>query len=138
MLLREGSTLDCTVSTIDLANRMYRRLGPLLEEHDLLVCPTMTIPAVPADHQMFEVNFCIDGTQVDPEYGYSTTHQFNILGNLPVMSLPSGFATTGVPTGIQIVGRSFDDATVHRAAAYERARGGWCGSAMARPRVAQA
>jgi Asp-tRNA(Asn)/Glu-tRNA(Gln) amidotransferase A subunit family amidase len=61
---------------------------------------------------------------VDPEFGYSTTHQFNILGNCPVMSLPSGFAATGVPTGIQIVGRTFDNASVHRAApAYERARG---------------
>jgi Asp-tRNA(Asn)/Glu-tRNA(Gln) amidotransferase A subunit family amidase len=135
-LIRAGSTPDCIVSTIDLANRMYRRLGPILAEHELLICPTMTIAAVPADHQMFDVDFRIDGRTVDPEFGYSTTHQFNILGNLPVASLPSGFATTGVPTGIQLVGRSFDDASVHRAAvAYERARGGWYGSAASRPKL---
>lgn len=133
-LIREGSTPDCIVSTIDLANHMYRSLGPVLAAHDLLICPTMTIPAVPADHEMFAAGFRIDGQEVDPEFGYSATHQFNILRNLPVMSLPSGFAASGVPTGIQIVGRSFDDATVHRAAfAYERARGGWYGSPAARP-----
>jgi amidase len=61
---------------------------------------------------------------------------FNILGNIPVMSLPSGFANTGVPTGIQIVGRTFDDLSVHRAAiAYERTRGGWYRSAASRPKV---
>ena len=41
---------------------------------------------------------------------------------LSVISLPSGRATNGVPTGIQIVGRTFDDLTVFRAAyAYEQA-----------------
>jgi Asp-tRNA(Asn)/Glu-tRNA(Gln) amidotransferase A subunit family amidase len=39
-----------------------------------------------------------------------------------VLSLPSGFASNGVPTGIQIVGRSYEDASVFRAAtAFERA-----------------
>jgi aspartyl-tRNA(Asn)/glutamyl-tRNA(Gln) amidotransferase subunit A len=39
------------------------------------------------------------------------------------MSVPSGFASTRVPTGIQIVGRSYDDLSVFRvAAALERER----------------
>ena len=50
------------------------------------------------------------------------TYPFNMLSRCPVMSLPSGFASNGVPTGIQIVGRTFDDVSVFRtAAAYERA-----------------
>jgi Asp-tRNA(Asn)/Glu-tRNA(Gln) amidotransferase A subunit family amidase len=131
------SSLDGVVSMIDLANRMYRTFGPIMASHDILVCPTMTIPAVPADHQMFDPDFRIDGQQVDPEFGYSTTHQFNVLRNCPVMSVPSGFAGNGVPTGIQIVGRTFDDASVYRAArAYELARGRWYGSAASRPAIA--
>jgi Asp-tRNA(Asn)/Glu-tRNA(Gln) amidotransferase A subunit family amidase len=44
------------------------------------------------------------------------TYPFNMLSQLPVMSVPSGFALTGVPTGIQIVGRSYDDLSVFRIA----------------------
>jgi amidase len=39
-----------------------------------------------------------------------------MLHNCPVMSVPSGRDATGVPTGIQIVGPTFDDLTVFRAA----------------------
>lgn len=43
-----------------------------------------------------------------------------------MISLPSGHAANGVPTGIQIVGRSYSDADVFRAAmAFEMAQGGW-------------
>ena len=38
-------------------------------------------------------------------------------------SVPSGFADNGVPTGLQIAGRPYDDVTVFRAAAaYARVR----------------
>jgi Asp-tRNA(Asn)/Glu-tRNA(Gln) amidotransferase A subunit family amidase len=36
---------------------------------------------------------------------------------MPAISVPSGFADTGIPTGIQIVGKTFDDMSVFRAAA---------------------
>jgi Asp-tRNA(Asn)/Glu-tRNA(Gln) amidotransferase A subunit family amidase len=45
-----------------------------------------------------------------------------MLGQLPVASLPSGFASNGVPTAVQFVGRSYDDASVFAAAfAFEAA-----------------
>ncbi|CAN5614274.1 hypothetical protein BH23CHL5_BH23CHL5_13340 [soil metagenome] len=33
------------------------------------------------------------------------------------MSVPSGFSAEGVPTGVQVVGRTYDDVSVFRAAA---------------------
>ncbi len=51
------------------------------------------------------------------------TRPFNGLG-LPVLSLPCGFSTRGLPLALSIVGRPFDEATVLRAGqAYERAAG---------------
>jgi amidase len=45
------------------------------------------------------------------------------LSQVPVISLPSGFGSSGVPTGVQIVGRTYDDISVFRAAAaFEQAR----------------
>jgi aspartyl-tRNA(Asn)/glutamyl-tRNA(Gln) amidotransferase subunit A len=49
------------------------------------------------------------------------TRIFNTIG-LPALSLPCGFTSTGLPVGLQIVGRPFDEATVLRVAhAYEQA-----------------
>lgn len=105
---------------------MYQTFGPIMEDHDLFACPTTSIPALPAEQDMLDENFEIDGQRVDPEYGWLLTHQFNMLHNCPVMSVPSGRAENGIPTGIQLVGRTFDDLTVFSAAAaYESAVGGW-------------
>jgi aspartyl-tRNA(Asn)/glutamyl-tRNA(Gln) amidotransferase subunit A len=49
------------------------------------------------------------------------TRLFNLSGN-PVVSLPCGFTSTGLPLSMQVVGRAFDEATVLQIAhAYEQA-----------------
>ena len=49
------------------------------------------------------------------------TAPFNATG-LPALSVPCGFTSAGLPIGLQIVGRPFDEATVLRAGhAYEQA-----------------
>ena len=54
---------------------------------------------------------------------WQLNYPFNLMSECPVASVPSGFASNGVPTGIQLVGRTYDDVSVFRAAAdYERAR----------------
>jgi aspartyl-tRNA(Asn)/glutamyl-tRNA(Gln) amidotransferase subunit A len=51
------------------------------------------------------------------------------------MSVPSGFARSGVPTGVSIVGRTYDDVSVFRAAAaYERVRP-WLDAPERRPKL---
>jgi aspartyl-tRNA(Asn)/glutamyl-tRNA(Gln) amidotransferase subunit A len=52
------------------------------------------------------------------------TRLFNILG-LPTISVPCGFSSSGLPIGLQLAGRPFDEQTVFRAAyAYEQ-QAGW-------------
>jgi aspartyl-tRNA(Asn)/glutamyl-tRNA(Gln) amidotransferase subunit A len=49
------------------------------------------------------------------------TRPINYLG-LPSLSIPSGFTSNGLPVGMQLVGRSFDEATLLRiGAAFQRA-----------------
>jgi aspartyl-tRNA(Asn)/glutamyl-tRNA(Gln) amidotransferase subunit A len=53
------------------------------------------------------------------------TRPFNGLG-LPALSVPAGFSRLGLPLGLQLVGRPFDEPTVLRLGhAYERAAGWW-------------
>jgi Asp-tRNA(Asn)/Glu-tRNA(Gln) amidotransferase A subunit family amidase len=108
------------------SHAMYQTLGPVLARNEVFICPTNNLPALKADHDPWDQSFTINGKKADPEYGWVMTHQFNMLHNLPVLAVPSGFATSGVPTGVQIVGRSYDDARVFRAGlAYDKALGGW-------------
>jgi len=118
----------------EMINRMNQSFGRIMSEHDVFLCPTMTVPAVPADQDMLAGGLMIDGEEVDPEFGYSTTHQFNMLGTCPVVSVPSGLSSKGVPTGVQIVGKPYDDAMVFKAAlAFEAARGSWYDTTEMRP-----
>jgi aspartyl-tRNA(Asn)/glutamyl-tRNA(Gln) amidotransferase subunit A len=45
------------------------------------------------------------------------TMLFNMFSRCPVLDVPSGFTASGMPSGIQIVGRPFDDLTVFRVGA---------------------
>ena len=102
---------------------MWKTLGPILEKYDALICPTLAIPSVLAEHDPLDRNFKINGRLVDAYVGWYLTYQFNIVSQVPVISVPSGFGSSGVPTGLQIVGRTYDDISVFRAAAaFERAR----------------
>jgi aspartyl-tRNA(Asn)/glutamyl-tRNA(Gln) amidotransferase subunit A len=48
------------------------------------------------------------------------------LAGLPAVSVPCGFTAAGLPVGLQLTGRAFDEPTVLRAAdAYERATDWW-------------
>jgi aspartyl-tRNA(Asn)/glutamyl-tRNA(Gln) amidotransferase subunit A len=43
------------------------------------------------------------------------------LAGLPGVSIPGGFTQTGLPIGLQLIGRAFDEATLLRAAhAYQQ------------------
>ncbi len=123
------------VRTLDVANKMYSTLGPLLEQYNVLICPTTALPAVPADYDQSKDDVKINGkVTIDPALGWVMTTPFNTMSRCPVITMPSGRAKNGVPTGIQIVGPTYSDATVFQAAmAYETAQGQWFRSAETRP-----
>ena len=107
----------------DAIVQISEKMGPLLERYHLFVCPTTAVPAVTADHDPYASDFTIDGKPADARSGWIMTYPFNLLGRMPVISLPSGRARNGVPTGIQIVARSYDDKRCFQAAyVYEAAR----------------
>jgi Asp-tRNA(Asn)/Glu-tRNA(Gln) amidotransferase A subunit family amidase len=89
------------------------------EKYDLLVTPTVACPPFPIglDHPAE-----VAGKPVSPYGWIPFTYPFNLTGQ-PAVSVPCGFTREGLPIGLQIVGRRFDDASVlQAAAAFERAR----------------
>lgn len=101
---------------------MWRSLSAIFEKYDALVCPTLAVPAIKAEHRNDDPDFTINGKPIDAYLQWALTYPFNLLSQCPVASVPSGFSSSGVPTGMQIVGRPFDDLSVFRVArAYEDA-----------------
>ncbi len=133
---KRNSAMDDVHRPWQRAHMMYQTLGPVLAKHDVFICPTNNAPSVRADHDPWDPDYRINGKKVDPEFGWVMTHQFNMLHNCPVLAVPSGHAASGVPTGIQIVGRTWDDARVFKAGlAYEKALGGWFTAKGKRPQL---
>jgi aspartyl-tRNA(Asn)/glutamyl-tRNA(Gln) amidotransferase subunit A len=82
-----------------------RDFADVLRKVDLLVTPTMTQPAAAFEGY--------DGTST--VRGPSFTAPFNVTG-LPAISIPCGFTASGLPVGMQIAGKPFDEPTVIQAA----------------------
>ena len=100
-------------------DEMKARVDDLMETYDLLLTPTLAVPAFPIG----EPPSRIGGVDVNPRGAFSPmTRPFNLTGQ-PAASVPCGFSEEGLPIGLQIVGRRGDEATVLRAsAAFEQAR----------------
>ncbi|MCA0869430.1 amidase [Seohaeicola saemankumensis] len=131
-----SSTARDFVHSLQVAGESYMKLGPLLERYDCLICPTNALPAVPAEFDPSVDTVIIEGVEVRPELGWVMTTPFNMMSRCPVVSVPSGFAANGVPTGLQIVAPSYrDDIAFQAALAFETASGGWYGDASARPAI---
>jgi amidase len=119
----QSTTAADLLSSMDVLNEMYVTLGPVLEQYNAFICPTMNCPAVAADYDPGVDRCYVNGVEVHPVWGWTMTYPFNMMSRCPVMSVPSGFDANGVPTGVQIVGRTFDDVSVFRIAAdLERVR----------------
>ncbi len=89
-----------------------------LEAVDLLLTPTTPLPAIPIGQETVRY-----GGAEEPAIAafVRCTGPFNASG-LPALSLPCGFTKAGLPIGLQLAGRPFDESTVLRAGhAYEQA-----------------
>ena len=103
-----------------LRTRQWQRVHEFFRKRDLLITPTMAVPPFPLEHpHVIEIN----GRPVGKAMARSfLTYAFSVLG-LPAISIPCGFTKSGLPVGLQIVGKRRGEATVLRAAAaFEAAR----------------
>jgi aspartyl-tRNA(Asn)/glutamyl-tRNA(Gln) amidotransferase subunit A len=92
-------------------------MGRFHTNYDLLLTPTMSIPAFEGDGEVPEGWPHRRWTSWTPY-----TYPFN-LTQQPAASVPCGFTRSGLPIGLQIIGARFADALVLRAAhAYQIAR----------------
>lgn len=128
------TTADRFYAANEMAAELYETFGPLMQRLDAFVCPTVGIAAPPATYSCTDDALTFDGTpRRMAEEGWCITMVFNMFSRCPALAVPSGFSPEGLPTGIQIVGRAYDDAApIAIGLAYEAARP-WLHRPSARP-----
>jgi len=95
----------------EVRTRQWQVLAAIFRDYDALLCPTMTRPAPSID--LSDCDF--DRTDRDGGYdGLDMTCPFNFVPQCPALSVPAGTTRDGLPIGLQLVGRRFDDASVLR------------------------
>ena len=123
---------------LELEGEVYARLGAVLDEYRLLLCPTLAIPALPAGYPGDERRDGATGVAAFPGWDHLMTIPFNIASRCPVLSVPSGFSPDGVPTGVQLVGRAFADVDPFQAGAAIETRLPWLDGSGRRPSITAA
>lgn len=110
--LSASDFLDATAVRMDLGVKM----GRFHETYDLLLTPTLPIPAFPRGTDAPEGWHSPNWSSWTPyTYPFNMTQQ-------PAVSVPCGFTRAGLPAGLQIIGPRHADRKVLRAAqAYEKA-----------------
>jgi amidase/aspartyl-tRNA(Asn)/glutamyl-tRNA(Gln) amidotransferase subunit A len=105
-------------------------VGELFERFDALVCPTAATRGLVAGEDYLDHGPVVDGERLGHYLESLLALPFNIMNRCPVLAVPSGIAENGVPTGVQIVGRPFDDTTPFRIGAAVEQRQHWpdCGT----------
>ena len=101
-----------------LRTRLMAGFRTVFERADVVVTPTGPITAPRVGEFSVQV---AGGEESALSATWRLTYPFNLTG-LPAITLPCGFDGDGLPIGLQIAGRPFDEPTVLRAAhAYEAA-----------------
>jgi len=110
----------------NLETAVHLALADVFDDHDALICPTLCTTGWVAGDNYVDHGITVGGVHVDPYLFGALTPVFNIASRHPVLSVPSGRSANGVPTGVQVVARPYDDVTVFQVgAAAERELGLW-------------
>jgi aspartyl-tRNA(Asn)/glutamyl-tRNA(Gln) amidotransferase subunit A len=100
-----------------MRKKMLAEFEAAFREVDAIIAPTVPIPAplISAEYAQ------IAGEQIGVRPALVGMNRPANFTGLPAMSVPCGFTGDGLPIGLQLIGRAFDEATLLRIAySYER------------------
>lgn len=120
------SELDPPLTADSLLDVLFRRdivrakFLDQMERYQVLVCPVSATPAF----RHGERSWTIGNTTVTYPEAFSYSQYFNLLGN-PAAVVPMGQSAEGLPIGVQIVGRPWEEERVLAISRCVELVGGW-------------
>jgi aspartyl-tRNA(Asn)/glutamyl-tRNA(Gln) amidotransferase subunit A len=106
-----------------LRTAVARRWKEVFSTVDVLIAPTVSAPAA---RYGADVVVYPDGHREPVLTAYARLNFPADFTGLPALSVPSGFSREGLPVGIQIIGRPFDETTVLRVGHAHQVATDWC------------
>ena len=91
---------------------LYREMEKFFGEYDLLLCPAVSVPPFPKTQRYVET---INGQPTQTYIDWIAITFAITMTSCPALSLPVGFTQTGLPVGLQVVGRPRGEAALLRA-----------------------
>lgn len=126
-LSRWGGSLPATelLRIQDLFARQSRSCAPFFQDYDLWLTPSLA--TLPPPHGTISTNAADEREYLRRFFAYTAFSPIaNVTGN-PAMSVPLHWNASGMPVGVQFVGRYGDEATLFRLAAQLEAARPWAG-----------
>lgn len=108
-VLAVGSNYTVTWEARREVSELHRSLGEIFEEDDLILMPTMQMPAPGADDHFIDHAPLVNGVESADRWIVAFTVPFNLTSACPAISVPNGFSRDGVPTAAQLIGRPYTD-----------------------------
>src|SRR6266516_2055997 len=106
------------ITAVDYLQAQYERrifsntVRSVLQHVDAFLLPTLPLPAI--TYEQIDQDISIEGITENATVAFlRLTMPFNLTG-LPACSFPGGFTASGLPIGLQVVGKAFEEATVLR------------------------
>jgi amidase/aspartyl-tRNA(Asn)/glutamyl-tRNA(Gln) amidotransferase subunit A len=108
---RRASAIDVRRDEM-LRSTVWRTVQGIFSRYDGLLTPTVgALPVLNAENGNTLGPTSINGRPTEPCIGWCLTHPFNFTGH-PAASVPAGLAASGLPVGLQVVGRRLMDQNV--------------------------
>lgn len=109
---------------LDRRDRFCGQMEAFLNGYDAWICPAASVPAI--THRRTGAAVKVDGRRTSYSLALGAWACLTALLGCPAVVLPAGRSHDGLPIGVQIVGRRWDDAGVLAVArAVERITGGF-------------
>lgn len=113
-------TMESLLDTLFGRDVLRAKFLDQMDRYPILLCPVSAGPAF----RHGERSWAIEGKSVEYVDAFSYSQCFNLLGN-PAAVVPMGFSPEGLPIGVQIIGRPWEEESVLAVAARVERAGGW-------------
>ncbi|BCY12146.1 amidase [Actinoplanes sp. L3-i22] len=120
--LQRLSAID-VFENAELRSRLYEGFRELFATYDYAVLPTAQVMPFDASVHWPE---SINGTAMPTYHRWMEVTTIGTMINAPVLAVPAGFGASGLPIGLQVIGRNHDDfGLLALAKAWESQTGAW-------------
>ncbi len=92
-----------------------RRIAAFMQDYDALICPTVLCPPFDANQRHAEQ---LNGVRFEGYMGWLVLTYAVTVTACPVMALPCGFTSGGLPVGLQVIGKPRGETALFSTAAF--------------------